>query len=87
MDDGQTGSGAVERRPLAEVLPGLAVHPLDEGEAAEEAFIVIKVRGKDGATYWSYRTTHRPNREELLGALTVQADLLRRDMVNDWEHS
>jgi hypothetical protein len=52
------------------------------------AFVLIKARdengeGQDGA--WSYRTTEAPNREELLGALIVQADLLRDELLDEWQ--
>ena len=42
---------------------------------ATEAFVLLKVLDADGDTAWSYRTTNRLNREELLGALTVQVDV------------
>jgi hypothetical protein len=42
---------------------------------ATEAFVLLKVLDADGDTGWSYRTTNRLNREEMLGALTVQVDV------------
>jgi hypothetical protein len=39
----------------------------------------------DGDVGWSYRTTNRLNREELLGALTVQVDVLRKELRDEWD--
>jgi len=74
-----------EREPLESVLPGLRIHPLEEGDQPVEAFLLIKCREPDGDIAWAYRTTAAPNREELLGALLVQADILRRELVREWE--
>ncbi|MGH9077671.1 MAG: hypothetical protein ACRDY0_09515 [Acidimicrobiales bacterium] len=75
---------ADDRRPVGEVLADLAIDPLAEGASAVEAFVLIKVRYEDGEDSWCYRTTREPNREELLGALTVQIDLLRKELLDDW---
>ena len=74
-----------ERRPIGDVLSGLGIHPLDDGWTPVEAFVVIKANDADGDTVWAYRTTAPPNREELLGVLMVQTDLLRRELLADWE--
>jgi hypothetical protein len=74
-----------DRVPIEQVLSGLKIHPLEDGEQATEAFVLMKVRDADGGSTWSYRTTKAPNREELLGALMVQVDLLRRELVSDWD--
>lgn len=73
------------RVPVTEVLTGLEVHPLDPGETAVEAFILLKFLDGDGQIRWAYRTTHRLNREELLGALTVQVDVLRKELRDEWD--
>jgi hypothetical protein len=73
------------RIPITEVLRGLEVHPLDPGETAIEAFVLIKVLDANGDTAWSYRTTNRLNREELLGALIVQVDVLRKELRDEWD--
>lgn len=72
-----------ERADIGEVLKGLGIHPLDEGERATWAFVLMKTDGPDGAS-WSYRTTAIPNREELLGALQVQVAILRKELVGEW---
>lgn len=73
------------REPIGEVLSDLAIHPLEDGDTAVEAFVMIKVRHDDGQIGWSYRTTRAPNLEELLGVLTIQTELVRRDLLAAWE--
>ncbi len=72
------------RYPIGEVLSNLDIDPLSDGATPLEAFVLIKVRYDDGEDSWCYRTTREPNREELLGALTVQIDLLRKELLDDW---
>lgn len=72
------------RVPVAEVLSGLEVHPLEEGDTPVEAFVLVKILDNQGHVSWSYRTTHRLNREELLGALMVQTDVLRKELRDEW---
>jgi hypothetical protein len=78
-------SPPVERLPIEQVLGGLKIHALGDGEIPIEAFVLIKVCAPDGSTAWSYRTTTPPNRAELLGALLVHTDLLRRDLLSEWD--
>lgn len=72
MTDSAAGE---ERKPIAEVLQGLELHPLEPGWTAIEALVLIKCLDEDGHATWAYRTTHRLNREELLGALVVHTDM------------
>lgn len=72
------------RVPAEQVLKGLELHPLDPREMAVEAFVLIKVLDEHGEVGWSYRTTNRLNREELLGALMVQTDVLRKELRDEW---
>lgn len=81
---GRPASGE-ERVPVEQVLRGLTVHPLDEGATPLEAFVLVKYLDSDGDSTWSYRTTHRLNREELLGALIVQVDVLREELRREWD--
>jgi hypothetical protein len=78
VDDGQ-------RVPIEQVLPGMAIHPLESGEVPLSAFVLVKLLDRDGDPTWSFRTTEAPNREELLGALTVQLDLLRKSLLKEWD--
>ena len=68
----QQGEGD-ERRPIGELLPGLGIHPLEEGDVPVEAFVLVKTRDSSGVTGWGYRTTAPPNKEELLGALVCRS--------------
>jgi hypothetical protein len=72
------------RRPVADVLVGLEVHPLPPGWTAIEALVLVKCLDEDGEPTWCYRTTHRLNREELLGALIVHTDVLRKELRDGW---
>ena len=74
-----------ERQPIQEVLGPVGIHPLQPGWTPVEAFVVIKVLDDEGHSSWCYRTTHPPNREEVLGALIVQADLLRKELLDEWD--
>ncbi|MFP3463524.1 hypothetical protein R5O87_22020 [Arthrobacter globiformis] len=74
-----------QRVPVEQVLNGLEVHALEPGETVLEAFILLKVLDRDGDVTWSYRTTNRLSREELLGALTVQVDVLRKSLRDEWD--
>lgn len=73
------------RQPIADVLKGLEVHPLEDGWTAMEAFVMVKCLDESGIATWSYRTTNKLNREELLGVLILQADLLRKELIEEWE--
>lgn len=79
-----TEDAAQDRRPIAEVLQGLEVHPLEPGWTAIEALVLMKCLDSDGHVSWAYRTTNRLNREELLGALVVHTDVLRRELADEW---
>jgi hypothetical protein len=50
-----------------------------------EAFVIIKLLDDEGHVSWSFRTTHVPNKREILGALIEQSDLLRERLVRDWD--
>lgn len=73
------------RIPISEVQRELEVHPLQDGWTPIEAFVLIKSLDENGEINWSYRTTSRLNREELLGVLTVHNDLLRKELLGEWE--
>lgn len=46
--------------------------------------LVVKCLDEDGDVTWAFRTTKDMNDEELLGALTVRTDLLRRSLVDSY---
>jgi hypothetical protein len=74
-----------ERQPMAEVLPGQSIHPLQPGWTALEAFVLVKCLDESGRSSWVYRTTNPLNREELLGALNVQVGILKKELMEEWE--
>ena len=74
-----------ERVSLDEALPGLAVHRLEPGWTPVEALVLVKCLDEDGDPTWAYRTTARLNREELLGALMVHTDVLRKELRDEWD--
>jgi hypothetical protein len=73
-----------ERIPVEQVLTGMTLHPLEPGWTPVEAFVLIKSLDETGTPSWSYRTSAKPNREELLGVLTVQAEVLRRELASEF---
>jgi hypothetical protein len=50
-----------------------------------EAFLLIKTLDDEGFPSWSYRTTNRLNREELLGALSVHVAVLTKELRDEWD--
>ena len=74
-----------QRAPVDTVLPGMGLHPLPPGWTPLEAFVMVKCLDEEGGATWVFRTTHPPNRQELLGALVEQSDLLRKRLVREWE--
>jgi hypothetical protein len=66
--------------PVGEALAGLVVSPLPEGWTALGAIILVKCFDDEGRSSWAFRRTDGLNDEELLGALMVRTDLLRREL-------
>ncbi|MER6509292.1 hypothetical protein ABT158_20880 [Nonomuraea sp. NPDC001636] len=66
--------------PVGEALNGLDVYPLPEGWTALGAIVLVKCLDEEGHSSWAFRTTDGLSDEELLGALTVRTDLLRRKL-------
>jgi hypothetical protein len=66
-------------------LPGVRIHPLEADPIeVEDCFCLVKYRDSDGETSWAYRTSRPPNREELLGALMIQVEILRKELLDEW---
>ncbi|HEX2312090.1 MAG TPA: hypothetical protein VHJ17_00015 [Thermomonospora sp.] len=66
---------------IGDALSGIRVLPLPEGWTAIGAIVLVKCFDKEGHASWAFRTTDGLSEEELLGALTVRTDLLRRDLL------
>jgi hypothetical protein len=75
-----------QRIDIGEALPGTRIHPVGASSIAiDQVFCLIKYHDAEGSVSWSYRTSRRPNREELLGALGVQADIVLKELAAVWE--
>ena len=74
-----------ERRDVAEVLPGLQVHPLPPGHRWSSVLLLVKFQHERGHTGWARLSAGMSSEPELLGALSVQAELLRRELVEEWD--
>lgn len=83
-DQDEAGPGE-PRLPIERVLPGFAIHALPEDLSPIFAFVLVKSIDADREENWSFRTSSRPNKRELLGALVEQVDLLRDSLREDWE--
>ncbi|MCA1822712.1 MAG: hypothetical protein ABR520_10750 [Mycobacteriales bacterium] len=70
-----------ERVPAADVLRGMRLHPLPDGWSPVSAIALIRCVDQDGDAVWAFRTTPGLDEEELLGALTVRTDLLRKELL------
>ena len=74
-----------ERVSIEQALPGFRLHPLSEGWTPLQAFVLVKCLDEQGDIVWSFRTSEQMNLEELLGALLVQTETLKRKLVSAWE--
>jgi hypothetical protein len=74
-----------QRVPIGDVLPGFIIHGLPEGWTPLEAIVLVKCLDDEGHSSWAFRTTPNLNDEELLGALIVRTDLLRKEVVEAYE--
>ena len=74
-----------ERQPIGQVLPDFKLHPLEPGWTPLQAFVLVKSLDEEGGTAWSFRTSEQFNLEELLGALVVQVETLKRKLTKSWE--
>ena len=75
-----------ERLPIGQVLPDFKLHPLEPGWTPLQAFVLVKSLDEEGGTAWSFRTSEQFNLEELLGALVVQVETLKRKLTKSWEN-
>ena len=75
-----------DRVSFGEILEGMTADPLDPGAKPTFAFVLVKFKidGEDGES-WGFRTSGPPNREELLGALSIQTALVRKGLLDEWD--
>lgn len=62
--------------PIAEALPGMRIVSLPDGESWAGAFMFVKTRDNRGEMGVSVRRTEGLSDEELLGMITVHAEIL-----------
>jgi len=74
-----------ERKPIAEVLSGLAIQPLPDRWSPLEGIVLVKCLDEEGSPSWAFRTTAGLNDEELLGVLTVRIELLKDELVDSYD--
>ena len=77
----------VEFLPLSEVFPDVQMAPLPDGCVTETVFVFSKARFDDGTTAWYWRSPGAgvTNQEELLGALIMQVEVLKAELLDSWE--
>jgi len=64
--------------PIGQVLgDNFRVPSLPDGWTALDGIVLVKCLNEDGRAAWSFRETEGLNEEEVIGALTVQLDLMR----------
>lgn len=74
-----------DARPIGEVLGDeFRTVPLLPGWTALEGIVLIKCLDDDGVPTWAFRETGGINEEEIIGALTVQLDLMRARAIEQY---
>lgn len=69
---------------IGDALQGMTMMQLPDGFEVETVFVLIKMRSDDGKTVWGWRSPGITNHEELLGALIVQVEMLKGQLLDDW---
>jgi hypothetical protein len=76
----------VSQRPIAEVLSGIEIAPLEDGDMALSALVLVKVLDSSTSdTAWALRRTNDLNDQELLGVLIMEADRIRAALQEGWQ--
>ena len=71
------------RKPIGEVLSRIEIQPLDDGDVALEACVLVKAVDKDGQVCWIERNTDGPHQLEFLGAIeAAKARLVQMSLDN-----
>jgi hypothetical protein len=82
---GEHAGGRGKAIEIGEALAGMRLVPLPAGWTALAAVVLVKCLDEEGRASWAFRTTDGLNDEELLGALVVRTDLLRRELLDAYE--
>ena len=71
--------------PIGDVLgSGFSVAALPEGWTPLEGIVLVKCLDEDGRETWSFRHTEGLSDEEAIGALVVQLDMIREQVVDQF---
>jgi hypothetical protein len=71
--------------PIGRVLgDGFQVAPLLEGWTALDGIVLVKCLDDEGRSSWALRETAGLNEEEVIGALTIQLDILRERVLDQY---
>ncbi len=68
------------------VLRGVQILPLPEAWTVVEAVCFVKCLGEDGFPRWALRRSDGINDQELLGVMTLQRELLVKELLSEWGH-
>lgn len=71
--------------PIGDVFPGVRLAALPDDCVVETLFVFTKLRLDDGTSVWQWRSPGITNHEELLGALIVHAEMLKAQLLEEWE--
>lgn len=75
----------LEQVPMASLVDGWDVDPIDDDLTPASGFLLVKLEGPDGDAAWSIREGGAPvSSEELLGALSAYVQHLRDELASDW---
>jgi hypothetical protein len=71
--------------PIGRVLgDGFRVPPLLDGWTALDGIVLVKCLDAEGHSSWAFRETQGLNEEEAIGALTVQLDIMRQRVIDQF---
>lgn len=72
-------------RPIGGVLgDAIQVQPLPDGWTALEAIVLVKCLDDEGRPTWAFRQTESLDQEETIGALVIQLDIMREQVVDQF---
>lgn len=72
------------RVAVGDALRGLEIPELPKGWAPVEAVCIVKCLDPEDRPLWVRRLTQGINPEEVMGALTIQTELWKKEMLDDW---
>jgi hypothetical protein len=76
-----------DRRTAGEVLGDVLLKPLPDGWTALEGIVLVKCLDHEGHPSWAFRQTDGINAEETIGALVIQLDMLKEQVIDLFRES